>query len=375
MLKILAKSLLTLAILTVIVGGIVGVFAINIIALQAAAPMMVPPPETVATDIVKKLEWRRESKAVGSIEAVQGVTLSNEQPGLVSKILFESGQDVKAGEPLIELNSETELAQLASAKASQKLARLNLNRAKELYDKETISKAELDVAQAEAANANAQVKNIEAIIAKRTIYAPFTGRLGIRQIDLGEYLNPGVPIITLQSQDPVYATFSLPQRELAELAAGLTVTAATDAVPGETFKGTITAIESEVDPATRNIRIQATIGNPEGKLKPGMFVNIVVEFSETREVFAIPSTSVAYASYGNRVFTAEPSEDGKGLIAIEHFVKLGETRGDFVEVVKGIESDARVVTEGAFKLRPGMPISTNDEQTPSAVIDPNLADS
>ncbi|MEM9025787.1 MAG: biotin/lipoyl-binding protein, partial [Verrucomicrobiota bacterium] len=142
MLKIIAKSLLTIAILTVIVGGIVGVFAINIIALQAAAPMMVPPPETVATDFVKKLEWRRESKAVGSIEAVQGVTLSNEQPGLVSKILFDSGQEVKAGAPLIELNSETELAQLASAKASQRLARLNLNRAKELYNKETISKAE-----------------------------------------------------------------------------------------------------------------------------------------------------------------------------------------------------------------------------------------
>lgn len=375
MLKTFGKLILTVLILGVFVGAIVSVFAINITALQAAGESMVPPPTVVATQEVQTLEWRRESNAVGSIEAVQGVMISNELSGLVSKIHFKSGQQVEAGDTLVELNRETEEAQLASAKATEKLARLNLKRARELFEKDTISKAELDLAVAEESSAKAQVKNLQAIIARRTIYAPFSGRLGIRQINLGEFLNPGTPLVTLQSQDPVYASFFLPQRELADISEGLTVIAETDAAPGQTFTGEITAIESEIDPATRNIRIQATLQNPDGTLKPGMFVNVVVQFADVREVFAIPTTAVAYASYGNRVFTAEPSEDGKGLVALEHFVKLGETRGDYVEVVKGIKSDARVVTEGAFKLRPGMPIAANDANAPSASIKPDLADS
>ena len=243
MLKILGKLLLTLLGLGLIVGTIVGIFAINIMALQAAAPMMVPPPETIATDSVKKLEWRRESKAVGSIEAVQGVVLSNEFSGLVSKINFKSGQSVQAGTPLVELNRETEEAQLAAAKATENLAKLNLKRARELFEKDTISKAELDLAVAEESSAKAQVNNLDAVIARRTIYAPFSGKLGIRQIDLGEYLNTGAPIVTLQSQDPVYASFFLPQRELAEISEGLTVIATTDAAPEVEFTGKITAIE------------------------------------------------------------------------------------------------------------------------------------
>ena len=375
MLKIIGKLLFTVVGLGLIVGALVGTFASMIGTLIAAGESMQPPPSTVATSAVSKFEWKRESKAVGTIEAVQGVTLSNELAGLVSKIHFKSGESIQAGDPLVELNKETEEAQLAAAKATENLAKLNLKRARQLYKKDTISKAELDLAIAESSNAEAQVANLEAIIARRTIYAPFDGKLGIRQIDLGEYLNPGAPIVTLQSQDPVYATFYLPQRELAHLETGLKVIANSDAAPDEAFIGEITAIESQVDVASRNIRIQATLQNPDGQLKPGMFINVLVEHAKAREVFAIPTTAVAYASYGNRVFTAVAAEEGEGLVASEHFVKLGETRGDYVEILDGIEKDAEVVTEGAFKLYTGAPIATNNELTPATTLDPDLKDS
>ena len=369
------KSFLTLLGLALIIGALVGTFASMIGTLIAAGEAMQMPPSAVATTPVSKFEWRRESRAVGTIEAVQGVTLSSELPGVIEKILFKSGQVVEAGQPLVELQKNTELAQLKAAQATQKLSKLNLKRAKDLYKKDTISKAELDVAEAEAASADAQVSSIEASIKELTIYAPFSGRLGIRQVNLGQYLNPGAPIVTLQTEDPVYASFSLPQRELAHLQAGLKVTATADAAPDAPFIGEITAIESEVDPMSRNIRIQATLQNPDGLLRPGMFVSVMVEHAKAREVFAIPTTSVAYASYGNRVFTAVPAEQGDGMMAVEHFVKLGETRGDFVEVLDGIEPDATVISEGAFKLFTGAPIAANNELAPDTQIDPDMEDS
>jgi membrane fusion protein (multidrug efflux system) len=300
--------------------------------------------------------------------------VSAEASGTVKTIAFESGATVRAGEPLVELDTAIEQAQLRSAAASADLARANLERARAMRGKNMVSAAESDAAEAQAKQAIAQMDNIRAVLAKKTIRAPFAGRLGIRQINLGQFLDNGAAIVTLQSLDPVYVDFSLPQRYLSQLGAGMAVRVAADAFPQQTFAGKITAISPEVDSVTRNVRLQATLANPEGRLQPGMYVVVAAVLPDTEPVLMIPATAVLYAPYGDSVFVIEEKKDEKtgavGKALNQKFVRLGPARGDFVVVASGLEAGQTVVSTGVFKLRNGMSVVVDNALAPQPQIAP-----
>ena len=369
------KFVVTAVGLILVASFLAGTKYSQITSMIAAGKAAIQPSDTVSTFVAKREQWRPVVTSVGSVAAVQGVTLSNEVAGIVSRVAFESGVTVAAGDVLVELDSSTEQAQLHAAEASADLARINLDRARDLREKQTISASELDTAEAQAKQANAQVENLRAFVAKKTLRAPFAGRLGIRQINLGQYLVAGTAIVTLQSLDPIYADFYLPQQSLASAAVGQDVTVTSDADPAHPRQGKVTAIAAEVEIATRNVKIQATLANTDGMLRPGMFVNVSIYQSEQRNVVIIPSTAILYAAYGNSVYVIEKAKEGDGLVANQHFVRLGETRGDFVEIVQGLEADVQVVTSGAFKLRNGAPVNVDNSKAPATSQDPKLTNS
>jgi membrane fusion protein, multidrug efflux system len=331
------------------------------------------PPEHVAIGEVKREVWEITIPAVGSVTAFQGVVVSAEAEGVVREIAFEAGSDVKAGAVLMQLDIEVQQSQLRAAEASADLARSNATRATELFANRTISRAELDGAQAALKQAEAQVDNVRAIIAKRTVRAPFAGRLGIREINVGQFINTGQHIVSLQSLDPVYVEFSLPQQHLAQLQQNLVVRALSDAFPGETFQGRLTAVNPDIDAATRNVRMQATLPNPAGQLRPGMFVNVEIVLPQKKDVLVIPATAVLYAPYGDTVFVVEegkPAADGKRpLVVDQKIVRTGERRGDFVVITSGLNVGDRIVMTGAFKLRKGVTVV----DSPIGVPAPSLA--
>ena len=373
------KIVLTLILVVVLVGALAGIKGLQFKTMFAQGANFAPPPETVTTAEVKPDTWQPTLTAVGSVAAVQGVMLSAEMAGAVKNIAFESGATVRAGELLVELDSSVEQAQLRSALASADLARLNLERARDLRGKSMMSQADLDSAEAQAKQANAQIDNIRAVIAKKTIRAPFAGRTGIRQVNLGQFLDNGAAIVTLQSLDPVYVDFALPQQNLSQLGVGMTVRVTTDAFPGQSFTGKLTAINSEVDAVTRNVRLQATLANPAGKLRPGMYVNIAADLPQTERVLMIPATAVLYAPYGDSVFVVEDKKDEKtgavGKVLNQKFVRLGKTRGDFVVVVSGLDVDQTIVTTGVFKLRNGMSVVVDNKLAPNFQLAPKPANS
>ncbi len=373
------KIVLTLILVVVLVGALAGIKGLQFKTMFAQGANFAPPPETVTTAEVKPDTWQPTLTAVGSVAAVQGVMLSAEMAGSVKNIAFESGATVRAGELLVELDSSVEQAQLRSALASADLARLNLERARDLRGKSMVSQADLDSAEAQAKQANAQIDNIRAVIAKKTIRAPFAGRTGIRQVNLGQFLDNGAAIVTLQSLDPVYVDFALPQQNLSQLGVGMTVRVTTDAFPGQSFTGKLTAINSEVDAVTRNVRLQATLANPAGKLRPGMYVNVAADLPEMERVLMIPATAVLYAPYGDSVFVVEDKKDEKtgavGKVLNQKFVRLGKTRGDFVVVVSGLDVDQTIVTTGVFKLRNGMSVVVDNKLAPNFQLAPKPANS
>lgn len=373
-LSFFVKTFVTLLILGVVLGALVGLKAIQIGEIMEAVPNMQPPPASVGTTTVSSMEWPVESSAIGTITPVQGVTLSVESAGLVTELKFESGQRVQKGDLLLTLDTQSELAQLAAAEAAANLANISLERSKQLLARKTISQAEFDAADAEYKQAMANVANIKAVIDKKRIVAPFDGRLGIRRVNLGEYLNPGVEVVSLQSTDPIYVSFHMPQRDMAYLAEGLEVEARSDAFPEQVVLGKITAMAAEVNNATRMIEVQATLPNPKGQLAPGMYVNVQIARSQPRQVQAVPTSSVLYASYGNSIYVVESAEEGAGHIATQKFVQLGERRGDYIEVLDGLDLGDRVVSAGAFKLMPGAPVTPNDGREPVATLDPNPDD-
>lgn len=338
----------------------------------AAAAAMPPTPVTAAS--AKADSWTNSITATGSVAAVQGVTVAAEMAGKVVKIAFEAGATVKAGDLLIQLDTTTEEAQLRAAEATAALAKANLQRANDLRQSNTNSAAELDAADAQAKQAAAQAESIRTVIAKKTIRAPFAGRLGLRLVNLGQILREGEAIATLQTLDPVYVNFSLPQQRLADLAQGTRVRLITDAAPGEQFDGEITAINPEVDMATRNVRVQATTRNRGEKLRPGMFANVEVVLPTEQKVLAIPVTSVLYAPYGDSVFVIDEKKDEKSgkvrQVLRQQFVRLGGARGDFVNVVDGLKPGETVVTSGVFKLRPGMAVVIDNRLAPPAKLEP-----
>ncbi len=374
------KVILAIIALLVVVGVIGGAKGAQIAALIAKSKSMVPPPSTVTAAPAAESIWSDSLTAVGTVVAIQGIIVTSEMPGIVKDLRFESGQMVKKGDLLLRLDTGVESAQLASARASRSLAQLNLERAKKLEAAGVSPQAELDSARAQAKQTGAQVGNLSAVLNKKYIKAPFTGRLGIRQVDMGEYVTPGAPIVTLQDLTSVYVDFRLPQRRVAVLSQpNLTVTATSDAFAKQKWEGKIDVVDAAIDAASRNVRVRALFKNPDEQLKPGMFVNIEVALPVQHKRVVIPATAVQYAPYGDSVYVVEDAknEDGapaEGKSAKQVFVRLGEKRGDLVAVLSGLEAGQVVVTSGGFKLRNGAPIVVDNELAPDAKLAPTPED-
>ena len=372
------KTILFVSVLALIFLVLASIKTLQIRALIASGANAGPPPEAVTTAEVREELWEPTISAVGSLTAVQGVTVSAEMPGKIVKISFESGAVVKSGDLLVQLDTSVEEAQLRSAEASVALARLNFERARMLRANSTNSQSDLDAADAQAKQAVAQADNIRAIIAKKTIRAPFDGRLGIRLVNLGQTLKEGESIVSLQALDPIYGDFLLPQQRLTQLAVGQPVRLTNDALGSDMVEGKITAINPEVDSATRNIRVQATFANAAERLHPGMYANFIVVLPEKEKIIAIPATSVLHATYGDTVFVVGDRKNEK-TGKMEKFVRqqpvrIGEKRGDFAAVTSGLKAGETVVSSGVFKLHKDSAVLINNSITPDAQIAPKPDD-
>jgi membrane fusion protein (multidrug efflux system) len=333
----------------------------------AQASAFQPPPEAVTTIAARREQWPATLSAIGSVAAVQGVTVSADLPGIVERIGFDSGRMVREGEVLVQLDTRQEDAQLAAAEAQKNLARLNLERANGLRAERIVSQAEYDRVAAESAQAAARVGEIQATIARKTIRAPFSGVLGIRQVNLGQYLSAGDPVVPLQSLSPIYVNFSVPQQDVGKVRAGGEVRVAADGPSGGEFTGRITAVDSVVDEATRNVQVQATLRNRDGRLRPGMFVQAQVLLGAAASVVSLPASAISYAPYGDSVFVVEDVKGPRGETyrgVRQQFVKLGGGRGDQVAVLGGVNPGEEVVTSGAFKLRNGAAVHVNNDVRP-----------
>ena len=334
-----------------------------------------PPPTSVSTSFAEHQSWPRRLNTIGSIEPVKGVRLDAEVPGIVSAINFKNGQEVDEGDVLVQLDIAPEAALLKSNKANAQLANVELTRARRLRDTNSVAQSELDRAQANYDMALAQVKNIEAIIEQKTIRAPFKGRVGIRKINLGQYLSSGTSIVTIQSYDQVFVNFTLPQQQIGQVKTGMPITLESDAYPEKTFEGQLTAISPQIDPTTRTIELQGTLDNENGLLRPGLFVDVTITLSENNKVLAIPATAIIYAPYGNSIFKVQKSVDektGKPVVKVEQaFIRIGQRKGDFVSVLEGLEEGDEIVSAGAFKLRNEMTISIENDMAPAPKLEPN----
>jgi membrane fusion protein, multidrug efflux system len=337
-----------------------------------------PPPTAVTTDVAKPSAWQPTLESVGSITAVQGVTVSTDLAGIVREIAFESGCKVRAGDLLVRLDTTQEEAQLHQAEAQRDWAQVTLKRDKDLVEKHAISQSDYDNAEASYRQSKASVDQYTAVIARKTLRAAFDGVTGIRQVNLGQYLKEGDPVVTLQSFDPIYVNFSLPQQDFSKLVVGQPVALQVDAYGDHSFKGTVTAINSLVDQATRNIQVQATLANADLKLRPGMFAKVSVLMSETQHVIAIPATAIHYAPYGDSIFVVSEMKDpaGKEYKGVkEQFVKLGRSRGDMIAIVSGLKPGEEVVTSGVFRLKSGARVIVNNQIKPEGELAPSPSDS
>jgi membrane fusion protein, multidrug efflux system len=373
------KIIITIVGLLVVVGILGGIKGLQIERMIAQGKQFSPPPEPVTTAVARKETWESLLTAVGSLEAVQGVIVTAELSGKVERIGFEPGTKVKTGELLVQQDISAENAQLRAAEANLTLAKIDLDRKSKLLAQKTISRSEYDNAEAVFKEAAAQADTIRAAVKKKTIRAPFDGRLGIRQVNVGQVLKEGDAIVSLQSIDPIFVNFSLPQQQLAQVTSGLTVQVTTDALPGQVVHGKITAINPQVDTATRNIQMQATVANPEERLRPGMFVNVAVVLPARKDVLAIPATAVLYAPYSDSVFVVEEKKEEKNgqpaQVVRQKFVRLGEKKGDFVAIVSGLEEGDTVVSTGVFKLRNGQSVVVDNAVTPEFKLNPEPEES
>ncbi len=337
--------------LFVIIGALAGVKVTQIktlIGFGEAMAKVGPPPEAVTTAPAKEIEWDNELTAVGTIAPERGVTLSNDAAGVVKAIKFESGAVVKKGQVLLELDSDLERAQLSSAIARRDLARVSVQRSRALVAGNALSRSQLDADEAELKSATADVAALQAQIDRKIVRAPFAGRLGIREVNLGQFLNPGTPLTELQATEAMYVDFTLPQQVVERLAVGMRVRLA------EGAEGAIAAIEPTVDPTSRSVRVRATVEGANDKIHPGMFVNVSVVLPEQQRFVVVPAEALVHASYGDSVFIVE---QGK---ARQQFVKTGDTRGDYVAIVDGVKPGQQIVVAGAFKLRNGASVVVND---------------
>jgi membrane fusion protein (multidrug efflux system) len=372
------RMTLMLALVAVVLGGLGAVKFQQIQTAQAQAAAFQPPPEAVTTIVAATEEWPDTLRAIGTTAAVQGVEVAADLPGLVSRIGFDSGRAVREGDVLVELDTRQEQAQLAAAEAQRELARLNFARMQALVVDGAIAKADFDQAAAEQKSTDARVGEIRAAIARKTIRAPFSGILGIRKVNLGQYLSGGDPIVPLQALHPIYVNVGVPQQETARVRVGGTVRITADELSGVSFTGRITAVDSVVDPTTRNVQVQATVPNPDGRLKPGMFVQTTLATGAPRAIVALPASAIAYAPFGDSVFILADVKgpDGRTYRGVkQQFVKVGGTRGDRVAVLTGVNAGDEVVTSGVFKLRNGAAVHVNNRVQPGNSLAPAPGDS
>ena len=368
-----------------VVAAIGGVLALVVLlagikAMQIGKMMRSPqmmPATTVTSAEVKEEDWAPTLSSVGSVSAVQGAVISAELAGIVSEISFESGAEAKKGDVLMKLDASQEEALLRSAAAEAQLARTDLERSRDLAMKKVVSSAELDSAQSKFTRLNAVVDQMRSNIAKKTVIAPFDGQLGIRQVNVGQMINAGQQVIALTALDSVYVDFALPEQHLSKLTKDLEVRVRVDALPGREFKGKLTAINSMLDPVTRNVPLQATLENTDHALHPGMFAKVDVVLPVKESVLAIPATAISYAPYGDSVFVIEKKKDAKSgresQVLRQQFVRTGETRGDFVTVTNGLKAGEVIVSSGVFKLRNGMEVTINNQLAPKPEISPSPA--
>lgn len=363
------RSILMAIGVIVVIGAIAAWKIITIRAIIAYNATQKPPPTVVSSMKAPEEVWQRRLHTVGSLAAVDGVTIANELDGTITQIAFTSGAMVNKGDLLVQLDISTELAQLASAEASADLARINLKRARELRASDTNSQADLDGSEAQARQTAANADAIRANIAKKTVRAPFSGRAGIRQVNPGQFIRAGTTIAPLQAMDPLYVNFSLPQQEVTGLTVGQTIQVTVDAYPGQVFEGTISALNAKVEDATRNLQVQATLRNSDEKLRPGMFAIVDVLLPQKDTYVTLPQTVIVYNPYGNAVYVVEKSTegtDGGELVARQRFVQMGDNRGDQVAILKGVKAGEEIVTSGQLKLRNGTVIAINNSVTPAS---------
>lgn len=339
---------------------------------------MVMPPTTVSSAKVTEENWPPLFSSVGTISAVQGATVSAELAGTVAEVKFENGGVAKRGDVLVRLDASSEEAQLRSAEAELELARSDLARARDLATRNVVSKAELDSAESKSKQKEGVVNNMRSMISKKEVLAPFDGQLGIRQVNVGQMVTAGQQVVSLQALDPLYVDFALPQQYLPKLTAGLEVRIQTDVVPGRDFSGKLTALNSSVDPVTRNVTLQATIENKDHMLRPGMFAKVEVVLPEKQKTLVVPGSAISYAPYGDSVYVIENKKDEKtgkeSQVLRQQFVRVGEARGDFVSVTKGLEPGQQIVSTGVFKLRNGMAVVINNDLAPKPQLNPKPAD-
>jgi membrane fusion protein (multidrug efflux system) len=346
-------------------------------AVQAASHFQ-PPPEAVTSIVAHQERWPATMSVIGTMEAVHGVTVSADLPGTVDKISFESGEFVHEGDVLVELDTRQERAQLAALEAQRDLARANFTRTQQLLNAGVISRSDFDASTAQQKQSEANVAETRATIERKTIRAPFSGILGIRKINLGQYLAAGNAVVPLQSLDPIYVDFGVPQQSVAQVRRGNTLHVVSEDLGSREFTGRVTALDSVVDEATRNVQVQATLANPGGKLKPGMFVDVRLGFGQDRSVITLPASAISYAPYGDSVFVITDLKDPKGNSyrgVRQQFVKVDGSRGDQVAVVSGLNPGEEVVSSGVFKLRNGAAVQVNNKVQPENNPAPKPSDS
>lgn len=363
-----ARGALKFVVVILLLSGIYGV--IVMVKAKQFAPGAMPefPPETVSAAEAAGMEWRGAVRAIGELRAEQGIAVSSEVGGIVRALHFESGDAVEAGALLVELDADVEKAELAAATAALRLAEVELARTRRLVAQATVAEAELDRAIAAADEAAARVGALEARIAQKAIRAPFGGTLGIRRVELGQYVAGGAAMVSLEATEKMKVEFTVPQGDSGKIAVGQALRVRTDAEPGVEYAGEITAFESRVDPATRTLSVEGIVENPHGRLRPGMFGVVETVLPEARAVVGVPQTAVYYQSFGNSVFVVKNGENGQTVE--QRFVRLGEQRGDIVEVLKGVEAGEQVVTSGVFKLRNGGRVVIDNQNAPEATLEP-----
>jgi membrane fusion protein (multidrug efflux system) len=364
----MAKRMVLMLTLTLIFVGALGFVKFKQIQTAIAqGAAFQPPPEAVTTVVAAQEQWPSTLNVIGTIAAVRGVTVSADLAGIVDQILFESADAVREGQVLVVLDTRQEQAQMAAAEAQRALARLNFKRMQNLLDEQVVSKAEFDAADATSRETEARVNEIRAAIERKTIRAPFTGVLGIRQVNKGQYLAGGDPVVPLQSLNPIYVNFGVPQQAIAQVHAGGTLRVTLEHLASPAFNGRVTAIDSVVDETTRNIQVQATLANAEGKLRPGMFVQTEMAIGASQSVIAIPGSAISYAPYGDSVFVVSDMKNDKGQPyrgVRQQIVTTGPARGDQIAVLSGIKAGDEVVTSGLFKLRNGAAVLVNNKVKP-----------